>query len=161
MATRIAVMHEGRLRQVGTPQAIYESPIDRFVADFIGNVNLLDGQVEAVAADHAVVACTDVRQHIGHRLQQSVGDRVTVALRPEKIHLSRHVPPQPGLNAVQGTVRDMAYFGSFTLYHLALASGATLKISHPNLQRHREDEPQPGDAAWAHWSREAQVVLVS
>ena len=160
MASRIAVMHEGRLRQVGTPQQIYEAPADRFVADFIGNVNLMDGQVESVAADQSVVACADVRQCVSHRVEQPPGARVTVALRPEKIHLTRHAPAQPQLNAVQGTVREMAYFGSFTVFHLALASGAMLKVSHANLQRHREDLPQPGEAAWAHWSREAQIVLV-
>ena len=81
-----------------------------------------------------------------------------VALRPEKIHLSRHKPGDD-FNSVAGTIKEMAYFGSFTVYHLELASGARLKVSQANVQRHRDDEFTWGDVVWAHWSRSAHVVL--
>jgi putrescine transport system ATP-binding protein len=83
---------------------------------------------------------------------------VTVALRPEKIHLSRR-KPDDAFNTVQGTIKEMAYFGSYTVYHLGLAGGARLKVSQANVQRHRDDEFTWGDSVWAHWSRSAHVVL--
>ena len=84
---------------------------------------------------------------------------VTVALRPEKINVSRQRPAESGFNTVRGTVREKSYFGSFTVYQLALASGAMLKVSQSNVERHRDDELTWGDEAWAHWSPSAQVVL--
>jgi len=159
MASRIAVMSEGRLMQVGAPSEIYETPASRFVADFIGNVNLMDGSLEVDAHDHCVVACADCRHYVGHGITGTEGMAVTVALRPEKINVSRQRPAEGDFNMLRGTVREKSYFGSFTVYQLALASGATLKISQSNVERHRDDELTWGDEAWAHWSPSAQVVL--
>jgi putrescine transport system ATP-binding protein len=159
MASRIAIMSEGRLLQVGPPAEIYEMPTSRFVADFIGNVNLMDGKLVVDEPDHVVVDCADCRHWVGHGISGSEGMAVTVALRPEKIHVSRRAPAETEFNAVQGTVKEMSYFGSFTVYHLELPSGALLKASQANTQRHREHEPTWGDSVWAHWSRSAHIVL--
>ncbi|MBX3636420.1 MAG: polyamine ABC transporter ATP-binding protein [Rubrivivax sp.] len=161
MASRIAVMSEGRFLQVGAPGEIYETPATRFVADFIGNVNLMDGTLTVDEPDHCVIDCTDCRHYVGHGITGSEGMAVTVALRPEKVHLSRHRPTgeHAEFNAAPGRIKEMAYFGSFTVYHLVLASGAPLKVSVANTQRHRDDEFTWGDEVWAHWSRSAQVVL--
>ena len=159
MADRVAVMSQGRLLQVGRPDDVYETPASRFVADFIGNVNLMDGALEVDEPDHCVIACADVRHYVGHGITGTAGMRVTVALRPETIHIGRNPPSCRDYNAVQGRVGEKAYFGSYTVYHLALPSGATLKVSQSNTQRHRDDELTCGDTAWAHWSRSAHVVL--
>ena len=167
MASRIAVMSEGRFLQVGAPADIYETPSSRFVADFIGNVNLMDGTLEADHPDHVLIACADCKHYVGHGITGTEGMAVTVALRPEKIHLGREPPPpidgEPpgGFNRVKGTVKDLSYFGSFTVYHLLLASGLVLKVSQSNTERHREDQLTWGDAAWASWSPSAHVVLTS
>jgi putrescine transport system ATP-binding protein len=158
MASRIAIMSEGRFLQVGAPGDIYETPATRFVADFIGNVNLMDGTVEADEPDHVIIECADCRHYVGHGITGTPGMAVTVALRPEKIHLSRRKPDED-FNTAQGTIKEMAYFGSYTVYHLQLASGARLKVSMANVQRHRDDEFTWGDSVWAHWSRSAHVVL--
>ena len=158
MASRIAVMSEGRFLQVGAPGDIYETPATRFVADFIGNVNLMDGTLDVDEADHCIIGSADCRHYVGHGITGVVGMPVTVALRPEKIHLSRHKPGDD-FNSVAGTIKEMAYFGSFTVYHLELPSGARLKVSLANVQRHRDDEFTWGDAVWAHWSRSSHVVL--
>ncbi len=160
MASRIAVMSEGRFLQVGAPGEIYETPATRFVADFIGNVNLMDGTLEVDAPDHVIIGSADCRHYVGHGITGTEGMPVTVALRPEKIHLSRK-RPEGEYNAVRGRVKEMSYFGSFTVYHLELASGAPLKVSAANVQRHRDDEFTWGDEVWAHWSRTAHVVLTS
>ncbi len=163
MASRIAIMSEGKVLQVGAPADIYETPATRFVADFIGNVNLMDGTLAEDEADHCVIDCEDVKHYVGHGITGTAGMAVTVAVRPEKIHLSPHAPADEdlasGFNRAKGVVKNLSYFGSFTVYHLELPSGRTLKISQNNTQRHREHELTWGSEAWAHWSRQSQVVL--
>ena len=158
MASRIAIMSEGRFLQVGAPADIYETPSTRFVADFIGNVNLMPGTVEVDEVDHVVIGSADCKHYVGHGITGTQGMDVTVALRPEKIHVSRH-KPQDDFNTAHGTIKELSYFGSFTVYHVELASGARLKISQANTARHKDDELTWGDAVWAHWSRSAHVVL--
>ncbi|MEO8835391.1 MAG: TOBE domain-containing protein, partial [Caldimonas sp.] len=164
MATRIAVMSEGRFLQVGAPAEIYDTPASRFVADFIGNVNLMDGTVVESGADHVVVDCGDVRHRIGHAGAAARGEQVTVALRPEKIRVERAEATEPASpadtsNRVRGTVKDLAYFGSFTVYHLELVSGRILKVSQSNADREAGARLTWDDAAWATWSDRSQVVL--
>jgi putrescine transport system ATP-binding protein len=158
MASRIAVMSEGRFLQVGAPGEIYETPATRFVADFIGNVNLMDGTLDVDESDHCVIGCADCSHYVGHGITGTAGMSVTVALRPEKIHLSRHKPADE-FNTVGGTIKEMSYFGAFTVYQLKLPSGALFKVSLSNTQRLRDDEFTWGDQVWAHWSRSAHVVL--
>lgn len=166
MANRIGIMSEGRLLQVGPPGEVYETPSNRFVADFIGNVNLLDGRLSIDEPDHVVVESADCAHYIGHGITGTPGMTVTIALRPEKIRISREAPPPldgtpAGLNRVQGTLQDLSYFGSFTIYHLALGSGQVLKISASNTERHLSQPLRPGETAWAQWSATAPVVLTA
>jgi putrescine transport system ATP-binding protein len=161
MASRIAVMSEGKFLQVGAPADIYETPATRFVADFIGNVNLMEGSLDVDAKDHCVIGCADCKHYVGHGITGTEGMAVSVALRPEKIALTREAPGESEFNAVQGTIKELSYFGSFTVHHLTLASGALLKVSQANTQRHRDDELTWGDRAWAHWSPTAHVVLTA
>ena len=158
MATRIAVMSEGRILQVGAPADIYETPATRFVADFIGNVNLMDGQLSVDEPDHVVIDCADCQHYVGHGITGTAGMAVSVALRPEKIRLSSE-KPEGEFNQVRATVRDLSYFGAFTVYHLQLPSGQVIKVSESNLERHRADPLSWDQQVWAHWSPTAQVVL--
>ena len=166
MATRIAVMNEGRIMQVGAPSEIYETPATRYVADFIGNVNLMDGSLTADFPDHVVIACADCTHYVGHGITGVEGMNVSVAMRPEKLRLTRERPQEStewaaGHNQVRGTVKDMSYFGSFTVYHLQLPSGQILRVNQSNTERHREDALTWNDSAWASWSPSAQVVLTA
>jgi putrescine transport system ATP-binding protein len=167
MASRIGVMSEGRILQVGTPREIYETPATRFVADFIGNVNLMDGILAGDAPDHAEIACEGVRIRVGHGISGHEGMAASVALRPEKIRISRQAPTSADgqahapMNQVQGVVKDMSYMGSHTVYRLQLPSGAMLKVSQSNTERHPQDALTWGDTAWAWWSPTAPVVLTS
>lgn len=158
MASRIAVMSEGRFLQVGSPADIYETPTTRFVADFIGNVNLTDGRITVDEADHVHVQCADFTHYIGHGITGYLGQAVTVAVRPEKVSLSRD-KPAGDMNQVHGTVKEMSYFGDTTLYHLELPSGARFKVTVENDSRDRSGAPTWGDRVWAHWQPTAQVVL--
>ena len=166
MASRIAIMSEGRFLQVGAPGDIYETPATRFVADFIGNVNLMDGTLDHDEADHCIIGCADVKHYVGHGITGTEGMAVTVALRPEKIALQRDKPEgiegvAGDFNMVQGQIQEMSYFGSFSVFHLKLASGAMLKVSQANTQRHRDETYTWGDTVWAHWSPSAHVVLTT
>ena len=170
MATRIAVMSDGRIVQVGAPSEIYETPATRYVADFIGNVNLMEGSLTTDFPDHAIITCTDCTHYVGHGITGVEGMSVSVAMRPEKLRLTRERPQdiQPdnkgwsaGHNQVRGTVKDMSYFGSFTVYHLQLPSGQMLRISESNTERHRDNPLTRDDTAWASWSPSAQVVLTA
>ncbi len=158
MASRIAVMSEGRFLQVGAPGEIYETPATRFVADFIGNVNLMEGSLTEDEPDHVLIRCADCTHYVGHGITGTEGMPVTVALRPEKIQLSREAPGGE-FNRARGKVKNLAYFGSFTVFHVALQSGAMLKVNQNNSERHRDDELTWGDEVWAHWSPTAHVVL--
>jgi putrescine transport system ATP-binding protein len=165
MASRIAVMSAGRFLQVGAPAEIYETPSSRFVADFIGNVNLIDGTVVEDEADHVVVDCGDCQHWIGHGITGTLGMKVTVALRPEKIRLSREPPPhdkdapEASFNRVHGRIKDLAYFGSFTVYHLQLDGGRILKVSQSNTERQTGGALTWDDKAWAGWAPLSPVVL--
>jgi putrescine transport system ATP-binding protein len=128
------------------------------VADFIGNVNLMDGTVAVDEPDFVEVDCGVCRHRVGHGITGNVGMAVTVALRPEKIRLSRN-KPEGEVNQVRATVRDRSYFGSFTVYNLELEGGRRLKVSESNVERHRADAPGEGEVAWATWPDTAQVVL--
>jgi putrescine transport system ATP-binding protein len=158
MATRIAVMSEGKILQVGTPSEIYETPATRFVADFIGNVNLMEGTLVVDRPDFVEIDCGFCRHRVGHGITGTLGMSVGVAVRPEKIRLAA-TKPEGEVNQVQGTIRDRSYFGSFTVYNLELAGGARLKVSESNVERHRGDAPAEGQVAWATWPETAQVVL--
>jgi putrescine transport system ATP-binding protein len=158
MASRIAIMSEGKVLQVGAPADVYETPATRFVADFIGNVNLMDGTLTEDHPDHVVISCKDCSHFVGHGITGTEGMTVSVAVRPEKIGLGPDEPPGPH-NRARGAIKDLSYFGSFTVYHLQLESGAVLKISQSNVERHREVELTWGDTAWASWSPSSQVVL--
>lgn len=161
MASRIAVMSEGKILQIGAPSDIYETPATRFVADFIGNVNLMDGALAEDHADHVIVQCGDCSHYVGHGITGTEGMPVSVAVRPEKIRLTRRAPQDDYAphNRVEGKVRDIAYFGSFTVYHLQTAGGRVLKISQSNHERHPEDQLTWDDTAWASWTPSSQVVL--
>jgi putrescine transport system ATP-binding protein len=160
MASRIAVMSEGYFLQVGTPDDIYETPNSRMVAGFIGNVNIFEGEVVEDEADHVTVRCPECLHYVGHGITGTAGMAVGVALRPEKIQLSHEQPDKPH-NWCVGEVADIAYFGAYTTYHLKLDTGMTLKVQIPNLTRYQctEDNLTWGDRIYAHWSRDAMVVL--
>ncbi len=158
MTTRIAVMSEGRFLQVGSPADIYETPATRFVADFIGNVNLMDGKVTVDEPDHVVIDCADCRHYVGHGITGTLGMAVSVALRPEKIVLQRDRPADD-FNAVAGTIQELSYFGASSVYRVKLASGQVLAVSMANTERQRDDQFQRGDTVWATWSPQAHVVL--
>ena len=121
----------------------------------------MDGTLQHDNPDHVIIDCADCSHYVGHGITGTEGMGVGVAVRREKIRLQREEPQVEHAphNRVKGTVKDFSYFGSFTVYHLTLASGAVLKVSQNNFERHRDDQLTWGDTAWAYWAPTAQVVL--
>jgi len=169
MATRIAVMSEGRILQVGAPGEIYETPNCRFVADFIGSVNMFEGSVSADEPDHVVIDTPEGQHYITHGITGTLGMPVSVAVRPEKICLQQQAPTQEqraqaiehGYNCVQGVITALAYFGNETHYHLRLDSGKVLKVSRTNAARHADSVLERDQRVFAWWDGADVVVLTS
>ena len=168
MADRIAVMSEGRFIQVGKPHEIYETPNCRFVADFIGSVNLFHGTVELDAADHVVISSPECQHYVSHGVTVTKDMTVDVAVRPEKMIIQLTTPSldelespdQLGFNTVQGVIKDMAYFGSLTTYHVQLDDLTTvIKVTHTNAARHEATHLTGGDRVYVWWCGSDVVVL--
>jgi putrescine transport system ATP-binding protein len=162
LATRIAVMDKGEIRQTGTPTEIYEFPRSRFVADFIGSINQCEGTVNYAGNGRAVVACetwgTEVTVACDEALQ--VGSKVSVAVRPEKISIDRHKPAD-GLNVLPGKVMDLGYFGKDSLYRVKLASNTLMRVNRVNERRANEGERVAvwEDEVWLSFEPSAAIVL--
>jgi len=145
IATRIGVMNEGGIVQVGEPREIYENPVNRFVADFIGTVNLIEGRVDAAGAD-AMRVLTDEAGPllVPPKPGLKSGQTVWLALRPERIALSR-TPPEGALNRLDATVEEVGYMGHSSTYRLRLPSGRLLIATRSN--RLQDEDPISWDEA--------------
>ena len=162
MASRIAVMSHGRVLQVGTPQQIYEHPNCRFVADFIGNVNLFEGTLTVDEVDRCEVTTAHGVVSVNHGISGALGMAVAVAVRPEKIHISgtRPDPAVVSVNLFAGIVREIAYFGSYNTFIVELYGSAvrSVKITETNT-----DKSSPvitwNDTVFLWWNGSASVVL--
>jgi putrescine transport system ATP-binding protein len=159
LANRIGVMDRGRIVQVGSPRDIYEYPSTRFVADFIGSVNLFEGRLTEDEADYVRVACPELPAPVlvDHGVSAAPEATVWVAIRPEKIQLLRERPAGTD-NHAQGTVRDVAYMGDMSIYLVVLPGGRELRVTRANLQRKEEEAFDSGDAVWLAWDAASPVV---
>jgi putrescine transport system ATP-binding protein len=141
VAGRIGVMDAGRLDQVATPRELYEAPHSRWIAEFVGDVNLFDGQVESREPNRLTIATRDAGMVVvaepRDRITKSV---VSVAIRPEKVKLSRRGPvagalASQAINRLEGVVTDISYLGGLTTYKVKLDSGAIVRSSMANTAR--------------------------
>ena len=159
MANRIAVMSKGRVLQVGAPQQIYEYPANRFVADFIGNVNLFDGTLVVDQADHCAIDTAIGRVQVGHGISGTLQMPVAVAVRPEKISIGKQRPDGVHANLFTGRVQEIAYFGSYNTYILLTPQGVKVKITEPNGSRHELLDITWEDQVFFWWDDTDAVVL--
>ncbi len=160
VAHRIAVMNHGRLAQVAPPPQLYEHPVSRWVAGFIGDVNLIDGIV--VAADAYGLALEGPggrRYRAAAGGDAAPGQKVTLALRPEKLRLAARAPEGAGENCIAGRVHDIAYLGDISLYRVALDDGSIMTASVANASRLADRAIGWEDRVWITWAPEAAVVL--
>ena len=162
VSSRIGVMDSGNLIQVATPTEIYEAPVNKDVADFIGDVNLLrgiyKGQNEVGTQLHSDDANSIVfaTQEVG----ASTGDEMWFAIRPEKLEISKKKPTNQH-NILKGRIEDIAYGGSFSTYHVRLDNGRILKAIRANRVRTEEHHLTWEDEVYLHWEPHSAVVLLS
>ncbi|MCX4220114.1 MULTISPECIES: ABC transporter ATP-binding protein [Pseudomonas] len=162
MAERIAIMHLGWIAQIGSPIDIYETPTSRLVCEFIGNVNIFEGEVIDDAEGHATITCKDLdRQiYVGHGISTSVQDKsVTYAIRPEKLLVTADQPTCE-YNWSSGKVHDIAYLGGHSVFYVELPSGKLVQSFVANAER-RGARPTWGDQVYVWWEDDSGVVLRS
>ncbi|CAG8870044.1 Spermidine/putrescine import ATP-binding protein PotA [Pseudomonas fluorescens] len=162
MAQRIAIMHLGWIAQIGSPVDVYETPTSRLVCEFIGNVNLFDGEVVDDAEGHALIASPELERsiYVGHGVSTSVEDKsITYALRPEKLLVTTQ---QPGheYNWSRGKVHDIAYLGGHSVFYVELPSGKVVQSFVANAER-QGARPTWGDQVYVWWEDDSGVVLRS
>ncbi len=160
MADRIAVMAAGRVSQVATPAELYEAPNSRFVAGFIGDINIFDGKLTQTEKGTVEITLSD-GMVIRTRSQETaiIGAETGFAVRPEKIRVTRNAPTNSAKNAAKGTIWDIGYLGDMTVYHVKLDSGQVVKASAMNAVREVENPLGYDEEVWISFDENAGVVL--
>ncbi|MFZ2028780.1 MAG: ABC transporter ATP-binding protein [Vitreimonas sp.] len=172
IATRCAVMERGRLAQVATPSDLYEFPNSRFVADFVGSVNMFEGTLQKDEPSEAIVNVPELGApvYLDHGVTGAKGSTVWVALRPEKIEMhKRNGDATPmkmedapaGANVVPGIIRDIVYLGSETNYEVEIEGGRRVKTFRSNLTRYDQEDFTWDEPVWLAWHACSPAVLLS
>ena len=164
VASRIGLMHEGKLAQVATPAEIYEIPASRFAADFIGDVNMIEGEAGKTARrqGEALTAfrASAIKGSFSARSQDVIdaGTKCWLAVRPEKIAITTGKPKERN-NVLSGHVHDIGYLGNLTTYHVRLADGTIIKAQEANRRRIANRAITWEDPVWLQWTPGAGVLL--
>ncbi len=163
VGSRMAIMREGQIAQIGTPSEIYEYPASRFVAEFVGEVNLIEARLLRVEGTFMhlrapALGCAIVTDRPVPALP---GEPLWVAVRPEKMTIAKAPPRETGHNCVEGEVFDIEYLGDVSVYHVRLESGAMLRATEANRLRLIERPITWEDRVWLSWGPDASVVLKS
>src|SRR5262245_22968215 len=162
LASRIGVMNRGEIVQIGTPTEIYEFPMTRFTADFIGSVNMFEGQLIEDLPDRARIKSEELGGVvlIDHGISSAPGATVWAAVRPEKINIGRAQPADTSENCVKGVVKEIAYMGDLSIYLVKIDSGKTVRVTLPNVERLSDDERILWDEnVWLTWHASSPVVV--
>ncbi len=160
LASRIGVMNHGEIVQVGTPSEIYEFPNSRFVADFVGSVNMFEGRLLEDEPNYVRIQSDELGAtiFIDHGVSAAPSATVWVALRPEKILITREACAGPD-NCVRGVVREIAYHGDMSTYLVQLATGKMLRVTQPNVIRQAETRITWDEQVYLHWHPSSAVVV--
>jgi spermidine/putrescine ABC transporter ATP-binding subunit len=172
MADRCAVMDRGKLLQSATPSNLYEFPANRFVADFIGSVNLFEGKLTVDEPDHAIVDCPDdgVKVYFDHGVTGAAGEKIWVGVRPEKIELvarkagdaTPKLEDSPeGCNVIPGVIKQISYLGSESVYEVETGPDRTMRVTRPNLSRWDQEDFTWDDEVWLTWHGDSPVLLTT
>ncbi|MCV3766289.1 ABC transporter ATP-binding protein [Rhizobium sp. TRM95796] len=165
VSDRIAVMDKGIVVQVATPAEIYEAPNSRYVADFIGDINIMEGVVSAntgSASQHGVVSLSsgELKIEVEQECAAVSGANVAFAIRPEKVRISLDPPAETGRpNCIAGEVIDIGYLGDFSVFIVETPDGRVLRAAQANVSRHVERPITFEDKVWLSWSADAGLVL--
>ncbi len=162
MSTRLGIMEDGRIRQIGAPHDIYEFPNSRYVAEFIGSMNIFEGVVIEDEDDFVLIDSDEAGCHlyVTDTAAVPLGSHISVAIRPEKVMISS-TPPAGNRNTAKGIVKEIAYLGDVSIYYVELESGKIVQAARPNLLRFSEREVTWEDEVYLFWRAENGVILTS
>ena len=160
LASRIGVMNHGEIVQVGTPSEIYEFPNSRFVADFVGSVNMFEGRLLEDEPNYVRIQSDELGASIfiDHGVSAAPSATVWVALRPEKILITREACTGPD-NCVRGVVKEIAYHGDMSTYLVQLATGKMVRVTQPNVVRQAQTRITWDEQVYLHWHPSSAVVV--
>ncbi|HUG73827.1 MAG TPA: polyamine ABC transporter ATP-binding protein [Steroidobacteraceae bacterium] len=163
LASRIGVMNRGEIVQIGTPTEIYEFPTNKFVADFIGSVNMFEGRLVEDLPDRVRIQSDELGGviYVDHGISAAPGATVWAAIRPEKIVIQRQPPTGQTENFARGTVKEIAYMGDVSVYLVKIDSGKMVRVTLPNVERLSDDERILWDeTVYLTWHESSPVVVV-
>lgn len=162
LATRIGVMNHGVIVQTAEPHDVYEYPNSRFVAEFIGSVNLFEGKVVEDEPDFVRIKSKEAGGHlyVNHGISCAPNQKVHVALRPEKIRIGKTNPGQ-NENCIKGIVEEIAYMGSLSVFRVRLESGKEVRVTQPNFARDMGERLTWNDEVFLSWDVDSSVVLTA
>jgi putrescine transport system ATP-binding protein len=160
LSSRIGLMNHGEIIQVGTPSEMYEYPNARFVAEFIGQVNMFEGKLIEDEPSYVRIETPDLAApiYVDHGVSSAPGATVWAAVRPEKVQISREKPADAD-NWGTGIVRDIAYMGDVSIYLIRLDSGKVVRVTQPNVFRHSDDRITWDERVYVHWHATSPVVV--
>lgn len=159
MSSRIGIMNEGRILQVGMPSEIYEYPSSKYVADFIGSINIFEGVITAEESDvYIVKSPLNCELHVKNSSSAPIGAHILVAVRPEKITISK-VNPEKRANCLSGVVYDIVYLGDVSIYHIKLQNGKIVLSTVANYVRIAERPITWDDEVYLYWQSENSIFL--
>jgi len=162
VSDRIAVMDKGELVQVATPAEIYEAPNCRYVADFIGDINIVEGKLqhpESNGTGPVAIACDGFKAVVDQTCDLSEGATVAFAIRPEKVKISLDPPADTSANALYGEVWDIGYLGDFSVFIIRREDGFTFRAAQANVSRLVDRPITFGDHVWLSWTPDAGLLL--
>ena len=163
MSDRIAVMQGGRIAQIGSPSELYDRPASPYVADFIGDVNIIEGAAKRAGTGYEITwaegeAPLHTRKEEGEIVAIPEGGKAYLAIRPEKVAIHAD-KPQGVANAVQGKIIDVAYLGNLSTYHVRLANGTMVRAQTANTRRLALRPFTWEDTVWLSWTDTAAILL--
>jgi putrescine transport system ATP-binding protein len=161
LASRIGVMDRGEIVQVGTPTDIYEYPTSKFVADFVGSVNMFEGRLVEDEPDHVRIESAELGGtiYVDHGISSAPGATVWAAIRPEKIDIDREPPANLSENVVKGVVKEIAYMGDMSVYLVRIDSGKMVRVTLPNIERQAGTRISWDETVYLSWHPNSPVVL--
>ena len=159
LSDRIAIMEQGQFVQIGSPNLIYENPRSKFVADFLGNINLLQAIITEQNDKEIVVECAALGGELKFdQTEQANASEMTVALRPEKVMIEKNMPTNDDQSRIKGIVEDFGYFGNLSIYRVKTESGHVIQVSKQNRDR-VEQSIKWEDEVYLSWDDESLMLL--
>ena len=144
---------------MATPAEIYEAPNSRYVADFIGDINILEGKATTVGGGLTKLDCDGLAVAVADEAHCTAGDGIAFAIRPEKVSISLDAPADTSVNTFHGEVWDIGYLGDFSVFIVRDENGRTMRAAQANIARLVDRPITYGDMVWLSWKAESGLVL--